>query len=188
MAKKKVKVLHVEFKPHPDSTEEFIAVMKVAGERDPVRLLALSEDAEGIEAKAKEYRQKLADLMDEMDKYERFVETMQAAAAWVRKQNGPRTRIERRYGCTLRIYDKADCFDRYTLVPPRWASQYKVRRGLWNALAASENPFHPQGFGQHVEVAPGHWLGARIKWSELPEKVQKWARQEYPEFCPPVGK
>lgn len=92
-----------------------------------------------------------------------------------------------RYGTTLRLYDNGgESFDRYTILPPRWAREYMDRNpGQWTAIAASEHPFHPQGFGQHVTAAPGPHLGKRIKWKDLPADVQKFARQAFPEFAPP---
>lgn len=94
--------------------------------------------------------------------------------------------ITERYGCTLRIYDNGGkTFDRYTIVPPRWARAYIERLGAFAALGASEHPFHPQGFGQHVSAFPGLHLGRRIHWNALPPDVQRFARQDFPEFCPP---
>ena len=90
-----------------------------------------------------------------------------------------------RYGCALRIYDNGGrSFDRYTLIPPRWALAYRERPGLWDAMGASEHPFHPQGFGQSCSAAPGPHLGQRIHWNTLPPDVQRLARQTYPEFTP----
>lgn len=89
------------------------------------------------------------------------------------------------YGCTVRIYDNGGkSLDRYTLIPPRWAKEYQERGGYWDALAASENPFH--GVGMHVSAAVGSHLGKRIHWDALPADVQKFARQSFPEFCPEV--
>lgn len=97
--------------------------------------------------------------------------------------------ILERYGCTLRIYDNGGkTFDRFTCVPPRWAHQHRERTGGFEAIGASANPFHPQGFGQHCTATPGPHLGKRIAWADLPEDVQKFARQSFPEFCPkPFG-
>lgn len=71
--------------------------------------------------------------------------------------------------------------DRYTIIPPRWASEY--REGLaWCALACSSEPFY--GIGMHVTAAPGLHLGKRVKWDDLPEPVQRFARLEFPEYAP----
>ncbi|MHD0644435.1 hypothetical protein ACYPKM_02210 [Pseudomonas aeruginosa] len=93
--------------------------------------------------------------------------------------------IVERYGCALRIYDNGGAsFDRYTIVPPRWAKEYKDRHGDWESITARENPFHPMGLGQHCSAQPGRHLGKRIHWDELPLDVQRFARQDYPEYCP----
>lgn len=97
------------------------------------------------------------------------------------------TKTVERYGATLRIYDNGGkSYDRYTMIPPRWAHSYREqnRFGLFEAIGASENPFHPQGFGQHVTATPGPHLGQRIHWDALPVDVQRFARQSFPEFCP----
>ena len=47
-------------------------------------------------------------------------------------------------------------------------------------LAASEHPFHPQGFGQHgesKESLTGRHLGKRITFDECPPDVQKFILQ-----------
>lgn len=86
---------------------------------------------------------------------------------------------------TLRIYDNGGkSFDRYTILPPRWAREYYSRRShLWSALASSDDPFHPQGFGQHVSAMAGKHLGRRIPFDQLPEPVQRFARQSFPEYA-----
>lgn len=95
--------------------------------------------------------------------------------------------IEQRYGTVLRCYDSGDKFvDRYTLMPPRWAHEYRQvhDRRLFQCLGASASPFHPQGFGQHSSGLPGHHLGKRVHWNDLPEDVRKLAMQSYPEYTP----
>lgn len=90
-----------------------------------------------------------------------------------------------RYGTTLRIYDNGGrSFDRYTIIPPRWARDYRERGMLWDCIAASQNPFNPQGFGQSTTAMPGSHLGRRTHWDQLPADVQKFARQSYPELAP----
>lgn len=90
-----------------------------------------------------------------------------------------------RYGTYLRIWDDGGkSFDRYTILPPRWAKNYRERSRLWNGIGASENPFHPQGFGQWITALPGKHLGTRITWNTLPEEVKEYARQSFPEFAP----
>ena len=95
-----------------------------------------------------------------------------------------------RYGTVLRCYDNGGrSFDRYTILPPRWAvehvARYRVGVGaLWVAIGPSAHPFHPQGFGQHWEAVAGPHLGRRVSWDTLPADVQKFARQSFPEYAP----
>lgn len=93
------------------------------------------------------------------------------------------------YGTVLRCYDNGGrSFDRYTIVPPRWAGEdYRERApGTWLAIASSESPFSPQGFGQHCSAMPGPHLGRRVRWDSLPGDVQRFARQSFPEYAPDV--
>lgn len=94
--------------------------------------------------------------------------------------------IMQRYETILRVYDNGGrSFDRYTILPPRWAGvDYRERDMSWEAIAASDEPFHPQGFGQHTSAFAGSHLGKRIKWSALPVDVQRFARQSFPKFAP----
>ena len=97
------------------------------------------------------------------------------------------TKTESLYGTVLRIFDNGGkTYDRYTVLPPRWADRAVWRDipGMWVAIGASEHPFHPQGFGQHCSAAPGPHLGRRIGWAELPADVQRFARQFSPDFAP----
>lgn len=87
-----------------------------------------------------------------------------------------------RYGTVLRLYDNGGkTCDRYTVIPPRWAAAYRAG-AWWQAIAANAEPFHPQGFGQHVTAIPGAHVGRRVHWRELPADVQKFAQQSFPEF------
>ena len=86
----------------------------------------------------------------------------------------------------LRCWDNGgETFDRYTILPPRgtagrdlWRKGKKVAT-VFEGVGASQNPFHPQGFGQLVEAAPGEHLGKRIKFEALPGDVQKFAQQYF---------
>ena len=96
-------------------------------------------------------------------------------------------RTVERYETVLRVYDNGGrSFDRYTILPPRWAgNDYRENApGSWIAIASSERPFSPQGFGQHCRAVAGSHLGKRIKWSDLPADVQRFARQSFPSFAP----
>lgn len=96
-------------------------------------------------------------------------------------------KIVERYGTVLRCYDNGGrSFDRYTIIPPRWAKDYK-ETWEWQAIDASENPFYPQGVGQHTIAMPGPHLGKRVRWDDLPVDVQRFARQSFPEYAPEVG-
>lgn len=94
--------------------------------------------------------------------------------------------ILERYGTVLRCYDNGGkTWDRYTVVPPRWAKDERENTpGTFNAIGASGNPFHPQGFGQHCSAMAGPHLGKRVKWSDLPPDVQLFARQSFPDYAP----
>jgi hypothetical protein len=94
--------------------------------------------------------------------------------------------IQKRYGTVLRIYDHGvrGSADRFTLIPPRWAKDYRENSGLWFGFGCDANPFHPQGIGMHGQTMPGNHLGQRIHWKALPDQVKRYARQSFPEFCP----
>lgn len=84
----------------------------------------------------------------------------------------------------LRCYDNGGkTFDRFTILPPRWAPDPWKRRTQygtqWEAISASANPFHPQGFGQHCTAAAGRHLGARVPFADLPADVQRFAIQTF---------
>ena len=85
----------------------------------------------------------------------------------------------------LRCYDNGgESCDRYTIIPARWVRGWSRReRGglLWEGIGASENPFHPQGFGQNTEAMAGPHLGARVPFELLPADVQTFARQSFTE-------
>lgn len=98
-------------------------------------------------------------------------------------------KIIERYGTVLRIYDNGGkTADRYTIVPPRWAHEYREHgRLMFRAIVASAHPYHPQGIGMHVTAAPGPYLGARIRWDDLPAGAQRFAREAFPEYAPSPG-
>lgn len=77
-------------------------------------------------------------------------------------------------------------FDRYTCVFTKKSIVEKEARGHYGTLfmyvGMSSMPFHPQGFGQHGELAPQHigkHLGKRIKFEDLPEDCKKLVIQDY---------
>ena len=75
----------------------------------------------------------------------------------------------------LRIYDNGgQTFDRYTVV---FMDRPERAPGTYEALAASEYPFSPMGFGQHVMAMPGRHLGRPIRFESLPEDVRRFVNQ-----------
>ena len=66
-------------------------------------------------------------------------------------------------------------FDRYTVAFKGYRLQgYGM---VYPYLASSDNPFHPQGFGQHgesTEFVTGKHLGKRVRFDLLPVEVQRF--------------
>lgn len=74
----------------------------------------------------------------------------------------------------IRCYDNLGrSFDRYTVVFT------EAENGWYTYLGMSENPYHPQGFGQHgqskypIDKPSYKHLGRRIAFSKLPENCKK---------------
>jgi hypothetical protein len=77
------------------------------------------------------------------------------------------------------IFDnKGKSVDRYTVV---FLDRPELGRGMYEALAMDERPFHPQGFGQHCISAAGKHLGERIEFSDLPDDCKKLVMREFDE-------
>jgi hypothetical protein len=81
-----------------------------------------------------------------------------------------------------KIWDNGgETIDRYTIGFKMRAAGPGMR--YWPYLAASENPFHPLGFGQYGEWARwydakgGKHLGKRIPFEALPDAVQQFVMQ-----------
>lgn len=75
----------------------------------------------------------------------------------------------------VRIYDNGGAtFDRFTAV---YLDQPE-RGGLYAARGMSEDPFHPQGFGQMCSASDGPHLGKRVPLAALPEAVQRCIYQD----------
>jgi hypothetical protein len=71
-----------------------------------------------------------------------------------------------------RIWDLPASHDRYTIA---FKAQLSDRVTYYPYLACSENPTHPQGFGQHNEshtFMTGKHLGKRVSFDSLPPAVQ----------------
>ena len=64
-----------------------------------------------------------------------------------------------------------ETFDRYTVV---YGGRGAIERnGRRMARCMSENPCHPQGFGQMDYGAPGPHLGKKIKLQNLPAECRE---------------
>lgn len=75
----------------------------------------------------------------------------------------------------VRIYDNGGkTLDRYTAV----YIEEPVGGGLYSARGMSENPFHPQGFGQCCEALPGDHLGREITFKDLPRECRRLILQD----------
>ena len=72
---------------------------------------------------------------------------------------------------SVRCYDNGGkTFDRFTVV---YLDYPERGRNIYSARGMSENPTHPQGFGQGCTAQLGRHLGKRIAFSELPEACRK---------------
>lgn len=80
-------------------------------------------------------------------------------------------KIKKDINSLVAIYDNGGkSFDRYTAV---FLTFERGTNGLYQAVGMSEDPYHPQGFGQHTEVKRGRHLGKRIEFKNLPAKCRK---------------
>ena len=76
----------------------------------------------------------------------------------------------------VRIYDNGgETLDRYTAV---YLDEPEYQPGTFASRGMSEQPFHPQGFGQCCIAMPGKHLGKRIKFEQLPKDCQKLILQD----------
>lgn len=75
----------------------------------------------------------------------------------------------------VRIYDNGgETLDRYTAV----YMNLPEHNNQFSAVGMSENPFSPQGFGQHCTATVGRHLGKRIKFNDLPKDCQRLIQQD----------
>lgn len=87
----------------------------------------------------------------------------------------------------VRCYDNGgESADRYTVV---YTGRYDCARNGYQYVGMSENPYHPQGFGQHGESTDGPidrpsygHLGKRIQFMDLPEDCRKLVLSDYREL------
>ncbi len=79
----------------------------------------------------------------------------------------------------LKCYDAGEeVVDRYTIIHIDDMIRMTADGALYSAWAASANPFHPLGFGQHTEAMIGNHLGQEVEFSQLPEDVQRFVAQD----------
>ena len=85
----------------------------------------------------------------------------------------------------IRCYDNGGkTWDRFTVV---YTGNYKGRNGC-DYVGMSENPFHPQGFGQHgwdgsvIDRPTYSHLGRKITFDKLPEQCQRAVIDDYKEI------
>jgi hypothetical protein len=76
----------------------------------------------------------------------------------------------------MKIFDNGGkTVDRYTVV----FTDVKETKDCFYALGMSENPYHPQGFGQHCSAQVGDHLGKEIEFFELPYDCKKMVMAEF---------
>ena len=85
----------------------------------------------------------------------------------------------------IRVYDKPDCMDRYTIVFAKVSENH-----CYPYAGASEHPFHPQGCGtfgmnRNFPVDRPNWqhhtkhLGKKIQFNDLPVDVKRMVKDDY---------
>jgi hypothetical protein len=90
----------------------------------------------------------------------------------------------------IRCYDNGGrSFDRYTVV---FTGRYTHKTGgAFLYLGMSENPFHPQGFGQHgesqqrIDYPKYSHIGKPIPFNALPEKCRELVLADYADIWDP---
>lgn len=76
----------------------------------------------------------------------------------------------------IKCYDSGPEFlDRYTVL---YKDCPEYLPNSYGGRAMSDNPFHPQGFGQYIVAQAGNHLGKRIKFKDLPEDCKKLVLQD----------
>lgn len=71
-----------------------------------------------------------------------------------------------------------ETIDRYTVVYDE-SETY----GTNFSVSMNARPFHPQGIASHGECIPGHQLGKKIKFNQLPLDCQKLVLQDLKEVA-----
>jgi len=90
----------------------------------------------------------------------------------------------------IRVYDNGGqdkpggTFDRYTVIYTH-AHSFGLK-GYTVGVGMSNNPFHPQGFGQHFEYDRykynGMSGGKKITYHDLPEDCQRLVKDDYIDY------
>lgn len=73
------------------------------------------------------------------------------------------------YGRILAIYDHDKTFDRYSVYFNVYATNHDCSKEVF---AMSDNPCHPQGFGQWCSGFTGRHNGKSISFDKLPKACQ----------------
>jgi hypothetical protein len=80
----------------------------------------------------------------------------------------------------LECYDSGDEYpDRYTVIDLKEIEKITDDGTIYAAWSASSNPFHPLGIGCHTEAMRGEHLGKIIEFSDLPDDVQRFVKQDF---------
>lgn len=70
----------------------------------------------------------------------------------------------------IKVYDNGGkTIDRYTVI----YLDLKENNNCYSAVAMDNNPFSPQGFGQHVIARLGRHNGKLIRFDQLPDDCKK---------------
>lgn len=88
------------------------------------------------------------------------------------------------------VLDESTSADPYTVVFTQPQTIGATR--FWGGIGMGPSPFHPQGFGQHIEwqsrpyakpprIGGRNYLGRRIKFAGLPPDCQRLVMQHFNE-------
>ena len=86
----------------------------------------------------------------------------------------------------IRIYYQEGVADCWTIV---FTGNYRKNpRDEYLYLGASDNPYHPQGIGQHgssshpLDRPKYSHLGKKRTFDQMPDRLKDWVREEYAEL------
>ena len=84
----------------------------------------------------------------------------------------------------LICYDNhGETLDRYTIMPPKEAREYRQNNGTYLCLCCDDHPYHPLGIGMSGTASYGPHLGQKISFDSLPDNVKQLSRLFFPMFC-----